>query len=177
MTTKTCPNGAPHVRNLCGRTLYLVDIENMVGRSELTHEQVAQTQRRIHAAVQPAKGDHTEIAASHHNALAMIYGWHGSARRQMRSGCDGADRALLDAIADAEWVAKRYSRVVIASGDHAFAFAVAALQALGVEVIVLRPDRGFSSAMRLAAGGNVRPLGSPLPTNVYTLFAHTKDAA
>jgi hypothetical protein len=177
MTRKHCPQGAPHSRNLRGRTLYLVDIENMVGSNEPTCGQVAQTQRRICTAIQPCAGDHTVIAASHHNALAMIYGWTGSAQRKMRSGIDGADLALLESLEDIPWVAARYQRVVIASGDHAFAFAVASLRAAGVEVVVIRPDRGLSSAIRRAAGPNVVPLGSALPINVHALFAHTKDAA
>lgn len=177
MTRKHCPLGAPPSRDLRGRTLYLVDIENMVGRSELTGGEVAQAQNRICTAVQPRTGDHTVIAASHHNALAMIYGWIGSAQRKMRSGIDGADLALLESVADIRWVAARYRRVVIASGDHAFAFAVASLRAAGVEVIVIRPDRGLSSAIRRAAGPNVVPLGSRLPANVVNMFTHTKDAA
>ncbi|MFB9074411.1 NYN domain-containing protein [Citricoccus parietis] len=85
--------------------------------------------------------------------------------------------ALLEAVADIPWIAERYRRVVIASGDHAFTFAVASLRAAGVEVIVIRPDIGFSSALRRAAGPNVVSLGSRPPANVVNLFTHTKDAA
>lgn len=173
----TCPYGAPNARDLCGRTLYLVDIENMVGSSAPTRSEVAQIERRICAAVQPCAGDHTVVAASHHNALAMSLGWTGTAQRKWRSGIDGADLALLEAVADIPWIAERYRRVVIASGDHAFTFAVASLRAAGVEVIVIRPDIGFSSALRRAAGPNVVSLGSRLPANVVNLFTHTKDAA
>ena len=177
MTRKHCPQGASHSRDLRGRTLYLVDIENMVGSSELTDGEVVQAQHRICTAVPPRAGDHTVIAASHHNALAMIYGWTGSAQRKMRSGIDGADLALLESLADIPWVAARYRRVVIASGDHAFTFAVASLRAAGVEVVVIRPDRGLSSALRRAAGPNLVPMGSRLPSNIVNLFAHTKDAS
>lgn len=177
MTRKTCPNWAPPARDPRGRTLYLVDIENMVGSSAPTCSEVTQVERRIYAAVRPRLGDHAVVAASHHNALAMIYGWTGTAQRKMRSGIDGADLALLEAVTDTSWIAQRYRRVVVASGDHAFTFAVASLRAAGVEVIVIRPDIGLSSALRRAAGPNVVALGSRLPSNVINLFTHTKDAA
>jgi hypothetical protein len=177
MTRKHCPQGAPHSRDLRGRALYLVDVENMVGSSAPTPGEVARAQRRICAAVEPCPGDHTVIAASHHNARAMFFGWSGAAQRKMRSGADGADLALLESVADVRWVAERYQRVVVASGDHAFAFAVASLRAEGVEVIVIRPDIGLSPAMRLAAGPNVVHMGSALPANIVNLFTHTKDAA
>lgn len=177
MKKKHGPLRARRVRELCTRTLHLVDIENMACSSHLTHEDVAKTQQRIHAAVELRPGDHTLIAASHHNALATYYGWVGSAQRSARSGQDGADMVLLEAIEDIRWVADRYQRVVLASGDHIFAFAVANLKAAGLEVVVISPDRGLSTAMRLAAGPHLRHLGPSTPTNVIELFTQMKDAA
>lgn len=177
MMRKHGPLGAPGVPGLCGRTLFLVDIENMVGSCDLSYGDVAQAQRRINGAVEPRPGDHTVIAASHHNALPMFYGWAGSAQRKVRSGQDGADKALLEAVADVQWIADRYQRVVVASGDNAFAFAVAALKTAGVTVIVIRPDLGFSPAMARAAGRSVVSLRSALPANVINLFSQSKDAA
>lgn len=159
------------------RTLFLIDIENMAGGSDLSYAEVAEVQCRIGDAVMSRPGDHTVIAASHHNALPMFYGWTGSAQRIARSGQDGADNALLEAVADVEWVAERYQRVVVASGDNAFAFAVAALKAAGVTVVVIRPDLGFSMAMARAAGSDVVTLGPGLPANVHNLFSKSKDAA
>lgn len=171
------PSRATQAHGLHGRTLYLVDIENMVGSWQLAVADVAKTRARIHAAVAPRDDDHTVIAANHYNAPAAYFGWTGSAQRLARSGKDGADTALLEVIADAAWVANRYSRVVVASGDHAFAYAVAALKAAGLEVIVVRPDTGFSNQMRLVAGQDVVRLGSPLPANVINLFRTSKDVA
>lgn len=177
MTRKHGPLGGSGFPGLWGRTLFLVDIENMVGSCDLSYGDVARAQRRINAAVEPRPGDHMVIAASHHNALPMFYGWSGTAQRKARSGQDGADKALLEAVADVQWVAERYHRVVVASGDNAFAFAVAALKAAGVMVVVIRPDLGFSPAMARAAGPAVVSLGSALPTNVINLFSQSKDAA
>lgn len=176
MKKKHSPLRACEVHGLCRRTLYLVDIENMACSSHLTHEDVARTQRRIHGAVEPQRGDHTVIAASHHNALATYFGWTGSAQRRARSGHDGADMALLEVIEDIEWVVSRYQRVVVASGDHIFAFAVAQLKAAGLEVIVIPPDRGLSTEMRLAAGPHLKHLGPSVPTNITQLFTRMKDA-
>ncbi|TNB74195.1 NYN domain-containing protein [Arthrobacter sp. BB-1] len=74
-------------------------------------------------------------------------------------------------------VCRHYDRVVLASGDHAFAYAVAALKAEGVQVIVIRPDTGFSNRMRLVAGPDLMLLKSPVPANVINLFRTNKKAA
>jgi hypothetical protein len=171
------PSRAPRLPGLCGRTLRLVDIENMVGSCQLSLGDVARARVRINAAIAPRAQDHTVIAASHYNAPAAYFGWTDPVRRLARSGKDGADLALLEVIADVSWVAARYDRVVVASGDHAFAPAVAELKGAGVEVIVIRPDTGFSARMRLAAGPDVVALGSSLPAKVINLFPSSKDAA
>ncbi|WP_299305878.1 NYN domain-containing protein [uncultured Brachybacterium sp.] len=177
MRTTHGPAGVSKARGWSERTLYLVDIENMVGSAELSQGDVSRTQRRIEGAIEPSAGDHTVIAASHHNAAAMHFGWAGPAQRVVRSGKDGADLALLAAVADVSWVAERYGRVVLASGDHTFTFAVTSLKNAGVEVLVIRPDLGFSSALRRVAGADVTPLGSTIPATIINLFTRTKDAA
>lgn len=159
------------------RTLYLIDIENMVGRSSLTQSDVAKMQHRINAAIAARDGDHVIIASSHYNAAAMMFGWSGSAERKMLSGQDGADQALLACVSDIEWIAQRYRRAVIASGDHAFTFTLIALKNAGVDTILLPPDVGCSRAIRQAAGTAIVPLGSAHPTNVIALFPTPKDAA
>lgn len=159
------------------RTLYLIDIENMVGRSSFNLSDVAKMQDRIQAAIAAGEGDHVIIASSHHNGAAMMFGWSGSAERKMLSGQDGADQALLACVGDVDWIARRYGRVVIASGDHAFAFTLSALKSAGVDTILLPPDVGCSRALRRAAGTGIVPLGSAHPKNVIALFPTPKDAA
>lgn len=92
------------------------------------------------------------IACNGTNAAAVHLSWTGTATRRVRSGRDGADAALLELIDDAKWVAARYGRVVIATGDGGFAEAVASLKAAGCTVVVIAPDTGLSKRMRLAAG-------------------------
>lgn len=134
------------------RTLHLVDLENIAQASAITATCAAVAQRLIEAAVPATGGGHVIVAASHFNGEAMCFGWSGSAQRLLRSGVDGADLALLDAVSDARWVAARYHHVVVASGDHAFAFAVAALKAAGCRVTVVSHASSLSRSLRLAAG-------------------------
>lgn len=177
MNRQYSPYRASNAPALYGRTLYVVDVENMVGSCELTAAEVIAVQARIYSAVRPDNRDHTVIAASHHNATAAYFGWAGPVQRLARSGKDGADTVLLEAIGDIAWIAGHYDRVVLASGDHIFANAVAALKAAGVRVIVITPDTGLSARMRLAAGPNLVRLGATISPNVVTLFRTKKDAA
>src|SRR5687768_13994597 len=97
------------------------------------------------ASTQPssfATGDHTVIAS------------------------EGADPALLEELHDPVWVADRYGHVVIASGDHSFADAVAAVKFAGCPVTVIAPDVGLSKRMRLVAGPDLVRLGSPFPADI-----------
>jgi hypothetical protein len=143
------------------RTLFIYDIENVIGAgTHITARQVDRAQARLNAAVPVRPGDHTVIACNGANAAAVHLSWTGSADRRVRSGRNGADEALLEAIDDAKWVAARYKRVVIATGDGGFAEAVASLKAAGCTVIVIAPDVGLSKRMRLAAGAHLMQLGS-----------------
>jgi hypothetical protein len=177
MKRQYSPSRATKARGLRGRTLYLIDLENMAGSSELCFADVAKAQVRIRGAVTPAVTDHTVIASSHHNAAASYFGWTGSAQRLARSGQDGADDALLEVVSDVTWIAARYDHVVIASGDHAFASAVAALKAAGCRVTVVAPDVGLSNRMRLAGGEDVVSMASAIPDNVISIFRTSKDVA
>lgn len=177
MNRQFSPNRASSALGLHGRTLYVVDVENMVGSCELTVPEVVAVQARIYAVVRPESGAHAVIAASHHNATAAYFGWAGPAQRLVRSGKDGADIVLLEAIADTAWIVGHYGQVVIASGDHIFANAVAALKAAGVRVIVIAPETGLSSRMRLAAGPNLVSLRTTISPSVKSLTFKKKDAA
>lgn len=158
------------------RTLYLVDLENVAGASEICYRDVATAQRRIQAAIPAGDGDQTVIAASHHNGAACL-GWKGPVLRKWRSGPNGADLALLEHVEDIAWTADRFDRVVIASGDQAFALTVRALKNAGIDVVVVRPDLGMSKALHRAAEARVVPMGSAHPRQIITLLSPSKDAA
>ncbi|MHA7239568.1 NYN domain-containing protein [Arthrobacter sp. TMS1-12-1] len=161
-----------------GRTLFVIDIENMVGSgTALTAPQVGKVQIRINAAVTFMAGDHTVIASNQNNAAVVCFTWKGPACRKIRSGKDGADQALLEDLNDPTWVASHYDHVVIASGDHAFANTVAAIKSAGCPVTVIAPNVGLSKRMRLAAGPDLVPLGSPFPTSITTTLRTVQETA
>src|SRR5699024_5637332 len=159
------------------RTLCLVDIENMACGSELRRAKVARLQRQIEATAELSDGDQVVIAAGPSKAQAAWQGWKGSARRLLGKGPDGADLALLEAIEDLQWVVDRFKRVVIASGDHIFAPAVAALKARGVEVTVVAPPVGLSKQMRLAAGPDVKTLMFSLAHEIHAVYTQRQEPA
>ena len=116
-----------------GRTLHVIDIENLAGGSGGdAFDAVA----RYRASVRVAPGDHAVIGAGTRLLVDAAHAWPGACVR-LGHGLDGADRVLLEDLADVRFVSAHYDRVVIASGDHAFAPVVAALRATGVAVIVV----------------------------------------
>lgn len=76
-------------------------------------------------------------------------------------GRDGADRVLLAAAAP-EWVARRFARLVIASGDAAFVDLARAVRALGVAVVVVARAEGLAGRLR-RAGCSVVEFDAGLP--------------
>jgi hypothetical protein len=135
-----------------GRTLHLVDVENLMGgplagpialRSSLA---AYRSLARVHPL------DHIVVGVNPAMAIGVYEVWP-TARLATRGGPDGADLALLAQVSDIEWTARRYDRVVIGSGDGIFAAAAAGLRAAGVEVIVV--SRASSLSMNLAAMASV----------------------
>jgi NYN domain len=131
------------------RMLHLVDIENLAGDPIPSLGLVRQI-RGLYCA-RPGLGpfDQVVIASSHLTLLNAALGWP-HARYRVRSGPDGADLELLDAIAH-ENVAARFAHIAIGSGDGIFADAAASLAEAGVWVTVVSRRRGLSKRLRLAA--------------------------
>jgi hypothetical protein len=131
-----------------GRTLILVDIENLAcdPRPQVaTVESIRTVLRRLGVG---GSADQVVTACNHGAALAVAAGWP-DARHLVRSGPDGADAALLDVVLN-EDVACRFDRVVLATGDGAFAPAAAALAAAGVAVVAVSHRHTLSARLRLA---------------------------
>jgi hypothetical protein len=93
--------------------------------------------------------DQVEVAASHKALLNSALGWP-HAHYRLGSGPDGADMALLDVLRH-EDVARRFTRVVIGSGDHVFAEEAARLAAQGVCVTVVSRRHSLSRRLAMAA--------------------------
>jgi len=115
-----------------GRTLHVIDIENLAGGSG---GNAAAAIAAYRTTVRVAPGDHIVIGSGPTMLVEAAHAWPG-ARVLLGRGLDGADRALLDEL-DPGFVRTHYDRVVIASGDHAFGPLVAALRALAVVVLVV----------------------------------------
>lgn len=131
------------------RTLHLVDIENLTGTPTPTGDAV-RSWRQEYTSRFVASGDFVVVASNHLAFATVGFAWTG-ARHLVRSGPDGADLALLDVIAD-ERVEKRFSSVVIASGDGIFTEAAAWLASHGVQVKVVTRPGSLARRLQLAAG-------------------------
>jgi hypothetical protein len=116
----------------------VIDVENLVGGSAAGPLAVAPTLSAYRSTVHVGDDDHTLLGSGPRLAVAAGMAWPG-AQLRIGHGIDGADRALLEAL-DPEFVAAHYDRVIVASGDHAFAGIVARLRALGVAVVVVVRD-------------------------------------
>ena len=66
-----------------------------------------------------AVGDHVIIGTNPNLGVVANACWP-SARLVVRGGPDGADIALLGEVKDDCWVAARYDRIVVGSGDSVF---------------------------------------------------------
>ena len=132
---------APHAP--VGRTLHLIDIENLAGGSDASPELLDDVVRAYRCAAPVSPGDHVIIAAGSRLAFAAGAAWPG-ARLVVGHGVDGADRALLAQITDVAWVTTRFDRVVLGSGDGIFTDALATIRAMGIATGIIANARRFS---------------------------------
>jgi len=134
-----------------GRTLHLVDLENLAGGSGATEAEVSAALESYERVVRLRWDDHRVVACGRLLAYPAKRHWSGSLVKACH-GVDGADR-LLSAEAAPAFVRGRYDRVVVASGDHCFTELVIELDASGVDVCVV--SRREALARRLAAAAPV----------------------
>jgi hypothetical protein len=137
-----------------GRTLHLLDIENLVGDPCADDASVMTAVEAYKEAAGVGPHDLAVMASNGRLAMAAGLAWPGALLRVGR-GPDGADLALL-AEAVPEVVAPRFSRVVVGSGDGIFADLARQLGLLGNRVVVVA--RGGGIAARLRAVAEVRLL-------------------
>lgn len=134
-----------------GRAAHFIDIENLCSTSDLTIKSARHAMREYHATVRIADGDHVIVAASHHNAIAAWSAWRGARLLAPRSGPDGADHALREAIRT-ERIAERFTDVYLGSGDGGFMDDLAFLAGCGsVTTHVVAHREHLSRRLRLAA--------------------------
>jgi hypothetical protein len=121
------------------RSLHLIDVENLVGGSRVGVDAVAPAFEAYRRTVTVGPEDHVVLGTGTELAFASKAAWPGALLR-IGKGIDGADRALLSALAP-DFIASHYHRLVVGSGDHAFAPMVAELRSRRVAVMVIVRDR------------------------------------
>lgn len=137
-----------HPRPVEERTLHVIDIENLIGSTSFTVGEAAVVARRYALVSGCGPQDFTVLASSHIAAKAAWFGWP-TGRRLVRSGPDGADRALIDVLT-AEDVHARFGRVVVASGDGIFSGPCAWLQEMGCSMTVVTRRNALSRRLAFA---------------------------
>ena len=107
-----------YVAGHVGRKLFLVDIENYCGKPVLTEEDVAFVKEDLSKTCGVSENDLVVIGTSHSsNLICSWIGWPG-ARQVIMFGHDGADKALIDAVA--EYRIETFAEVILISGDGIF---------------------------------------------------------
>lgn len=132
-----------------GRTLHLVDVENLAEAAHLDEAAVAEQGDSYRSVVDVGAVDHVWIASHPRLAYAARSGWPG-ARILVGHGPDGADLALLDALAMDD-IAERFDEVVVGSGDGVFASTALQLRLLGLQVGVVARAESLSRRLAQAA--------------------------
>ena len=133
------------------RILAIVDLENACGGSV----NVPLYQADVRAAVELVSCGAPPLVVFSTGpqalALAPTLLWEWSAARfVLGRGINGADNALIDVLRS-EPLARRSSRVVLVSGDHAFATPVAELRDRGIPTTVLCTPRSLSRDLQTVA--------------------------
>jgi hypothetical protein len=135
--------------NSSHQRLVLVDPENLLGTGDPTEHEVERIRQNLFEILGDLSDTLFEVASSHHAAPAVRFGFP-EGRHHWRSGPDGADLALLEAL-DSTWRTDAFHEVVIASGDGIFAEAAAALVASGTRCTVISRRASLSARLCLAA--------------------------
>ena len=143
---------AQHVPD--GRTLHLVDLENLAGGTDQGIRPLVDAAGAFRAAAHPAIGDHLFVGVN--PSLGMYAAdLFPTARLCVRGGTDGADLAILGALPEAHHIAENYHRVVVGSGDHIFASLVRSLVERGIPVEVVALSGSISRELAAAAAAAV----------------------
>lgn len=147
------------------RALFLIDVENLCAQPRWAGAEEALTAITTALFVGDwREGDHVRIAAN--PRLVADFVWHVDVESRIypRWGPDGADRALLEHLSPG-FVADRYDRLVVASGDHIFADLVTDAVRAGVAATVVSLPHRVSWTL-WASGANVvevEPMETPRP--------------
>ena len=136
-----------------GRSIHLIDIENLCLESNPTEEHVALAKAAYIQKVKPGPNDHFFVTvSSKSNMAAAVFGW-GNASFGCKEGHDGADYLLAELMLDGQ-LGERFEKVYLASGDGGLAPFASALIKQGIDVEVVAVPSALSFQYRLI-GANV----------------------
>lgn len=141
---------------LAVRTLHLVDLENLSGGPSRSSADHRRAWRAYVEATGIVEGDQVVVAASGRVMRHAVWFLPTGIATHAANGADGADRVLLE-VGDAAWIASRFDRLVIGSGDHAFADLADSVRALGIAVEVVA-GAGRCASIYRSSGHTVRRL-------------------
>lgn len=133
-----------------GRALHLIDIENLMGGPL---NGIPALERAISDYMQATLvGAMDQFVVACNPGLAFLAG-RGLPKAQllMRAGSDGADLALIEWASDVIWIAGRFDRLIIGSGDGIFETVAYAYRALGIEVGVVARQGSISDRLGRAS--------------------------
>lgn len=132
------------------RTLHIVDVENLCGDGFPSRSAAVETLASYAAAARLKPGDFGFASANRHLVRELAHDLPMGIRWVPAGiGPEAADRALIDTT-DVDFVARRYDRIVIGSGDHAFTELAGRLVAAGREVVAVAVDGSLSTSLREA---------------------------
>ena len=129
------------------RSLHLIDIENLAGGPDRIDRWFRRSIDQYCSAAGPQVDDHVVVAADASVWVRTAWDVDRAWDYRFGRGPDGADQALLER-ADPDWVAGRFDRLVVGSGDHAFAPLVAEVRNRGVDAVVVARPRQLAAALR-----------------------------
>ena len=129
------------------RSLHLVDLENLVGNPRATGPIVRDTFDRYLALADWRRGDHVIVASNPWLIGEVCFDLPVPCNVHTAHGEDGADLVLLSH-APPELIVKRYSRLVVGSGDGIFANRARHARDLGVNVLVVSRPASCSWKLR-----------------------------
>ncbi|HEY1740958.1 MAG TPA: hypothetical protein VGI86_19745, partial [Acidimicrobiia bacterium] len=118
------------------RTLHLVDIENLAGDPLVGVIEGTSQLAAFYKCAGWAPDDIVMVAANPRLACALSFYKLVHCSVRGAHGKDGAERKLIEH-APASWVADRFERIVIGSGDHYFFDYARQLRRRGVEVVII----------------------------------------
>ena len=133
------------------RTLHLLDVENLAGGTDASEVDLMGWLPEYRVAADWATEDLACAACSNFVFRAVAFDLpEGIERIAAGGGADAADLAIIDRH-PAPWMADRFTRVVIGSGDGIFADLARQLRYLDTEVWVVSKRRSLSRALALEA--------------------------